>query len=112
LSALQPTNKGEDNRRNSEKIFSHLVFGSLLQFIRLTNYIRVEVNNMQLTNMKQTAELIGVTYSALQSAVFHGKIPEPKTKIGSHKLFDIEEVGNARKYFEQNRKKREAGRQP
>ena len=63
---------------------------------------------MQLTNMKQT---IGVTYSALQSAVFHGKIPEPKTKIGSHKLFDAKEVGIARNYFEQNRKKREARRQ-
>ena len=66
---------------------------------------------MQLTNMKQTAELIGVTYSALQSAVFHGKIPEPKTKIGSHKLFDLEEVGIARNYFEQNRRKRDARRQ-
>ena len=62
---------------------------------------------MQLTNMKQTAELIGVTYSALQSAIFHLKIPEPKTKIGSHKLFDPEEVEIARKYFEANRKRRE-----
>jgi hypothetical protein len=62
--------------------------------------------------MKQTAELIGVTYSALQSAIFHKKIPEPKTKIGSHKLFDPEEVEVARKYFEQNRKKRAAGRRP
>jgi hypothetical protein len=43
---------------------------------------------MTITNMKQTAELIGVTYSALQSAIFHKKIPEPKLKIGSHKLFD------------------------
>ncbi len=66
---------------------------------------------MQLTNMKQTAELIGVTYSALQSAIFHKKLPEPKTKIGSHKLFDLEEVGIARKYFEDNRKKRDARRQ-
>ena len=41
---------------------------------------------MQLTNMKQTAELIGVTYSALQSAIFHKKVPDPETKIGSHKL--------------------------
>ncbi len=63
---------------------------------------------MQLTNMKQTAELIGVTYSALQSAVFHNKIPEPKMKIGSHKLFDAEEVDVARRYFEANRKRREA----
>jgi len=67
---------------------------------------------MQLTNMKQTAELIGVTYSALQSAVFHNKIPEPKLKIGSHKFFDPDEIGIARKYFEDNRKKREARRQP
>jgi hypothetical protein len=67
---------------------------------------------MQFTNMKQTAELIGVTYSALQSAIFHKKIPEPKTKIGSHKLFDPEEVGIAWKYFEENRKKRAAGRRP
>ena len=52
---------------------------------------------MQLTNMKQTAELIGVTYSALQSAIFHNKIPEPKLKIGSHKSFDAEEVGVARR---------------
>ena len=66
---------------------------------------------MQFTNMRQTAELIGVTYSALQSAIFHKKLPEPKTKIGSHKLFDPEEVSIARKYFEQNRKKREARRQ-
>jgi hypothetical protein len=66
---------------------------------------------MQLTNMKQTAALIGVTYSALQSAVFHGKIPEPKTRIGSHKLFTVDEVETARQYFEQNRKKREAKRQ-
>ena len=65
---------------------------------------------MQLTNMKQTAELIGVTYSALQSAIFHQRIPEPKTKIGSHKLFDLEEVGIAKNYFEENRKKREARR--
>jgi len=67
---------------------------------------------MQLTNMKQTAELLGVTYSALQSAVFHSKIPEPKLKIGSHKLFDPDEIGIARNYFEENRKKREARRQP
>jgi len=67
---------------------------------------------MQFTNMKQTAELIGVTYSALQSAIFHKKIPEPKTKIGSHKLFDPEEVEVARRYFEENRKKRAAGRRP
>ena len=67
---------------------------------------------MQFTNMKQTAALIGVTYSALQSAIFHEKIPEPKEKIGSHKLFDAEEVGIARKYFEENRKRREAGRRP
>lgn len=65
---------------------------------------------MQLTNMKQTAELIGVTYSALQSAIFHQRIPEPKTKIGSHKLFDSVEVGIAKNYFEENRKKREARR--
>jgi hypothetical protein len=65
---------------------------------------------MHLTNMKQTAELIGVTYSALQSAVYHGKIPEPKNKIGSHKLFDVEEVSFARKYFEQNQKRRDSKR--
>jgi hypothetical protein len=67
---------------------------------------------MQFTNMRQTAELIGVTYSALQSAIFHKKLAEPKLKIGSHKLFDPDEVGIARKYFEQTRKKREARRQP
>ena len=67
---------------------------------------------MQFTNMKQTAELIGVTYSALQSAIFHNKSPEPKTKIGSHKLFDAGEVAIARKYFEENRKRREARRRP
>ncbi len=67
---------------------------------------------MQFTNMKQTAELIGVTYSALQSAIFHKKIPEPKEKIGSHKLFDPGEVEIARRYFEGNRKKREARRRP
>ena len=66
---------------------------------------------MYFTNMKQTAELIGVTYSALQSAIFHKKLPEPKTRIGSHKLFDPEEVGVARRYFEANRKRREARRQ-
>lgn len=54
---------------------------------------------MQYMNMKQTAALIGVTYTALQSALFHDKLPEPKTKIGSHKLFDPGEVENARKYF-------------
>ena len=67
---------------------------------------------MQLTNMKQTAELIGVTYSALQSAIFHKKIPEPKLKIGSHKLFDAGEVADARSYFEANRKRRAARSQP
>ena len=67
---------------------------------------------MTLTNMNQTAELIGVTYSALQSAIFHKKIPQPKLKIGSHKLFDLEEVEVARKYFEQKRKRRAAGRRP
>jgi len=66
---------------------------------------------MQLTNMKQKAELIGVTYSALQSAVFHGKIPEPKFKVGSHKLFDSTEIGIAKTYFDKNRKIREARRQ-
>ena len=65
---------------------------------------------MQLTNMRQTAELLGVTYSALQSAVFHKKIQEPKLKIGSHKLFDTEEVGIARQYFETTRKRRESRR--
>ena len=67
---------------------------------------------MQFTNMKETAELIGVTYSALQSAVFHGKLPEPKIKVGSHKLFDPGEVGIARKYFEEKRKQRAAKGQP
>ena len=67
---------------------------------------------MQITNMNQTAELIGVTYSALQSAIFHKKLPEPKLKIGSHKLFDPDEVEVARKYFEQNRQRRAAGRRP
>ena len=67
---------------------------------------------MPFTNMKQTAELIGVTYSALQSAIFHKKLPEPKTKIGSHKLFDPAEVEIARKFFEDNRKKRESRRRP
>ena len=67
---------------------------------------------MQITNMNQTAELIGVTYSALQSAIFHKKLPEPKLKIGSHKLFDPDEVEVARQYFDENRKKRAAGRRP
>ena len=67
---------------------------------------------MQITNMKQTAELIGVTYFALQAAIFHNRIPEPAMKVGSHKLFTAEEVEQARKYFEANRKKREAKRQP
>ena len=67
---------------------------------------------MQFTNMKQTAALIGVTYSALQSAIYHEKIPEPKEKIGSHKLFDPDEVEIARKYFEGNRKRREQRRRP
>ena len=67
---------------------------------------------MQFTNMKETAELIGVTYSALQSAIFHKKLPEPKAKIGSHKIFDPGEVGIARKYFEEKRKMREAKGRP
>jgi hypothetical protein len=67
----------------------------------------MEAKKMTITNMKQTAELIGVTYSALQSAIFHKKIPEPKLKIGSHKLFDAGEVEIARRYFEENRKRRE-----
>lgn len=67
---------------------------------------------MPFTNMKQTAELIGVTYSALQSAIFHNRIPEPKTKIGSHKLFDPDEVEVARQYFEDNRKRRAAKGRP
>jgi hypothetical protein len=67
---------------------------------------------MQITNMKQTAELIGVTYFALQSAIFHKRIPEPAMKVGSHKLFTAEEVEQARKYFEENRKRREARRRP
>lgn len=67
---------------------------------------------MQLTNMSQTAELIGVTYSALQSAIFHKKLPEPKLQIGSLKVFDPEEVGIARQYFEQKSQKRAAERRP
>ena len=47
---------------------------------------------MQFTNMKQTAELIGVTYFAVQAAIFHKRIPEPAMKVGSHKLFTAEEV--------------------
>jgi hypothetical protein len=65
---------------------------------------------MQLTNMKETAELIGVTYSALQAALFHKKLPEPAMKVGSHKLFNAEEVEQARRYFEALRQKREARR--
>jgi hypothetical protein len=68
----------------------------------------MEAKKMTITNMKQTAELIGVTYSALQSAIFHKRIPEPKLKIGSHKLFDPSEVEIACRYFEENRKRREA----
>ncbi len=55
---------------------------------------------MQITNMKQTAELIGVTYFALQAAIFHKRIPEPAMKVGSHKLFNAEEIEQARRYFE------------
>ena len=65
---------------------------------------------MQITNMKQTAELIGVTYFALQAAIFHDRIPEPAMKVGSHKLFTAVEVEQARRYFEDTRKKREARR--
>ena len=74
--------------------------------------LTAEINNMQLTNMNQTAELIGVTYSALQSAIFHKKLPEPKLKIGSLKVFDPEEVAIARQYFEHKSQKRAAGRRP
>lgn len=63
---------------------------------------------MQIMNMKQTAELIGVTYFALQAAIFHGKVSEPAMKVGSHKLFNPQEVEQARRYFEALRKKREA----
>jgi predicted site-specific integrase-resolvase len=63
---------------------------------------------MQITNMKQTAELIGVTYFSLQAAIFHGRIPEPAMKVGSHKLFTPEEVENARRYFEALHRKRAA----
>lgn len=72
--------------------------------------LTAEVKNMQITNMNQTAEMIGVTYSALQSAIFHKKLPEPKLKIGSLKVFDPEEVAIARQYFEQKRQKTAAGR--
>ena len=65
---------------------------------------------MQLTNRKRAAELVGVTCSAPQSAIVRNKIPEPETKIGSHKLIDAEEVGAARRYFGGNRKRRAAGR--
>ncbi|HEY7329487.1 MAG TPA: hypothetical protein VH592_17745 [Gemmataceae bacterium] len=65
---------------------------------------------IQLNTMRQTAELIGVTYAALQAAIFHKKIPEPEMKVGSHKLFNAEEVEIARKHFEENRKRREARR--
>jgi hypothetical protein len=61
---------------------------------------------MHYKSMKETAEQLGVTYSALQSAVFHKKIAEPETRIGPHKVFNSDEIEAARKYFEQNRKKR------
>ena len=54
---------------------------------------------MPYTSMKDTAHLLGVTYSALQSAVFHEKIPEPAMKVGAHRLFSDEELDSARRYL-------------
>lgn len=56
--------------------------------------------------MKETAADLGVTYSALQAAVFHGRIAEPTMRVGSHKLFNEKEIDDARKYFDARRKKR------
>lgn len=54
---------------------------------------------MKLTTMKETAEILGITYMALQSAVFHQRIEEPRTKIGNQKLFTPTEIEAAKRYF-------------
>jgi len=62
--------------------------------------------------LRQLLRVSERNHVALQSAIFHKRIPEPAMKIGSHKLFTAEEVEQARQYFEANRKRREARSRP
>lgn len=50
-------------------------------------------------NLKQLAESLSISYSRLQSALWHHRIPEPKIRIGSVRLFDKAEAEFIRHYF-------------
>lgn len=65
---------------------------------------------MKLTTMKETAALLGITYDCLQCAVFRKKIAEPKMRAGAAKLFNEEEVEQARHYFAKMQERRLKGR--
>lgn len=61
---------------------------------------------MKLTTMRETAELLGVTYSGLQAAIWHKRIPEPVMRVGAHKLFNEDEVESARRHFAKTKARR------
>ena len=60
---------------------------------------------MNVKNMNQVADAIGVSYATLQSAFFHKKLVEPKTRTGSVRIFDDVDVEIIKNYFK-NRKRR------
>ncbi len=60
-----------------------------------------------LKNMKQTAEAAGVTYTAIQSALFYGRLPEPAIRVGRERGFNEAEVEAVRQHFAALREKRE-----
>lgn len=60
---------------------------------------------MSLKNMREVADAAGVSYSALQSALFHKKLVEPKNRAGSVRIFVDTEVEIIKNYFK-NRKRR------
>lgn len=51
---------------------------------------------MELFNLRQTAEMLGVGYTYLWQSIKDGHVPEPKTIIGSRRLFSMEEIEAAR----------------
>jgi len=56
-----------------------------------------------LKTMKETALALGIAYTQLQSALFHGRIPEPAKRNGVHRLFSAEEIEALRPYFDRMR---------
>ena len=59
---------------------------------------------MNLLTMVEVAKTLDVSYCYVHAALFKGWIPEPKTRLGSRRLWTKEEVEELRTIFAKRKK--------